>query len=238
MSGILLRPMLVAWRRVTLVLGHLVSLLGVWGVRRIRWTRSGYGRIYRYLGVRLYMWCGMMVILVSILQGHGRTCCLSHTDCIGVPCCLRVLRSRNVFRTWELKTDCPPKSDAELAAVDNLAGNCAGRTSLRSFLVQQMMNLTKTLRIESGRPTLAVSVCATLTVWTDRLHFCPSNGAVDAAMSVDVRVADALMMNSRRYHQNCVPSSHERLASLVADSNLASQRPVVFGRMSKLTRQH
>lgn len=85
MSSVLLRPMLVARWRVTLVLRHIVTLLGVWRVRRIRRTRSGYGRIYRYLGVRLYMWCVMMVILVSILQGHGRTCCLSHTDCSGVP---------------------------------------------------------------------------------------------------------------------------------------------------------
>ena len=49
----------------TLVL-HVVVLLRV---RRVRWvggTRR-YGWIYRYLGVRLYMWSIMMVILVSIL---------------------------------------------------------------------------------------------------------------------------------------------------------------------------
>lgn len=98
MSSVLLRPMLVARWRVTLV-GHVVTLLGVGRVWRIRRTRGGYGRIYRYLGVRLYMWCVMMVILVSILQGHGRTCCLSHTDCIGVLRFLRVVWSRTVFRT-------------------------------------------------------------------------------------------------------------------------------------------
>lgn len=99
MSSVLLRPMLIARRRVAWVLGHFVPLLRVRGVgRRIGRTRCGYGRIYRYLGVRLYMWGVMMVILVSILQGHGRTCCLSHTDCTGVTLLRSVSLSRSKLR--------------------------------------------------------------------------------------------------------------------------------------------
>lgn len=135
MSSILLRPMLVAWRRVTLVLRHIVTLLGVGRVRRIRRTRSGYGRIYRYLGVRLYMWCVMMVILVSILQGQGRTCCLSHTDCTGVPLLLCVCWSRNVFSKFRgarrAEDGLPQTSDVDVAAAENFAGNFVGRTSRR-----------------------------------------------------------------------------------------------------------
>ena len=98
MSSVLLRPVRwIARRRVALVL-HVVVLLGV---RRVGWvgrTRRGYGWIYRYIGVRFYMWRVMMVILVSILQGHGRTCCLSHTPSIGVAVLLSVMLTRQVFR--------------------------------------------------------------------------------------------------------------------------------------------
>lgn len=103
-SSILLRPVLIAWGRVTLILRHFVTLLRVRRVRRVGGTRRGYGGIYRYVGVRLYMWCIMMVILVSILQGHGRTCCLSHTDCTGVSLMLCVLLSRDIRRIHRGRT--------------------------------------------------------------------------------------------------------------------------------------
>ena len=97
-SSVLLRPVWrIARRRVTLVL-HVVVLLGVGRVRWVGRARRGYGWIYRYLGVRLYMWRIMMVILVSILQGHGRTCCLSHTSCTGVTVLLSVMLTRQVLR--------------------------------------------------------------------------------------------------------------------------------------------
>lgn len=89
--GVLLGPAVMAVRWVTWVLGHVVSLLGVRGILRIRGTRCGYGWIYRYLGVRLHMRRVMMVILLSIVQGHGRTCCLSHTCCVRVAVVLLLL---------------------------------------------------------------------------------------------------------------------------------------------------
>lgn len=137
MSSVLLGPMLVARWRMTLVLRHIVTLLGVRRVRRIRRTRCGYGWIYRYLGVRLYMWCVMMVILVSILQGHGRTCCLSHTDCTGVlalaAACVYCGRTMYSELRWATRAadGLRQKSDADTAAVENFAGNFAGRTSCR-----------------------------------------------------------------------------------------------------------
>jgi len=82
LSRILLGPWVISLLRVALVLGHVV----VGRVRRVWWvgrTRLGYGRIYRYLGIRL-MWGIVMVILLSILQRHGRTFCLSHSSCTSV----------------------------------------------------------------------------------------------------------------------------------------------------------
>lgn len=103
MPGVLLGPAVMAVRWVTWVLGHVVSLLGVRGILWIRGTRRGYGWIYRYLGVRLHMRRVMMVILLSIVQGHGRTCCLSHTCCVRVAVVLllvlvSVLLSRQIIR--------------------------------------------------------------------------------------------------------------------------------------------
>lgn len=89
--GVLLGPAMMAVWWVAWVLGHVVSLLSVRGVLRVRGTRRGYGRIYRYLGVRLHMRRVMMVILLSIVQGHGRTCCLSHTCCVRVAVVLMLL---------------------------------------------------------------------------------------------------------------------------------------------------
>lgn len=82
MAGVLLRPAwMIAVGRVSLVLGHVVSLLCVWGIGRIGRTGRGNRRIYRYLCVRLHVWWVMMVILLPIVQRHGRTCCLCHTRC-------------------------------------------------------------------------------------------------------------------------------------------------------------
>jgi len=71
MARVLLRPMLrgVPWRRMSLVM----LLHVVWGVGRIGWiggARGGDVWIYRYLAVRLDVLRMVMVILVSILQGH------------------------------------------------------------------------------------------------------------------------------------------------------------------------
>lgn len=85
MSCVLLRPSgMVSLRRMALVMGHVVSLLGVRRVGRIGRAGCSNGRIYRYLTVRLHVWWVMMVILLAIMQRHGRTCCLCHT------CCARV----------------------------------------------------------------------------------------------------------------------------------------------------
>lgn len=91
MPGVLLGPAMMAVWWVTWVLGHVVSLLSVRRILRIRGARCGYGRIYRYLAVRLHMRRIMMVILLSIVQGHGRTCCLSHTCCARVAVVLLLL---------------------------------------------------------------------------------------------------------------------------------------------------
>ena len=100
MSCVLLWPVRIALRGVALILRHVVILRCI---RRVRWvgrTRSGgYRGIYGYFRVRLDVRGVMMVILMPILQGHGRTCCLCHTSCVGVCRMLRcVLLTRNVFR--------------------------------------------------------------------------------------------------------------------------------------------
>ena len=90
-SCVLLWPAMIALRRMALVLRHIVPLLSVRGIGWVGRTRRGNGGIYRYLGVRLHVWRVMMVILVSILQGHGRTCCLSHTCSTSVTMLLLLL---------------------------------------------------------------------------------------------------------------------------------------------------
>ena len=67
MPSILLWPMWVARWRLALVVRHVVSLLRVGRIRGIGRTRCRYGWIYRYIAVRLYVRCVMMVILMSIL---------------------------------------------------------------------------------------------------------------------------------------------------------------------------
>ncbi len=130
MSGVLLRPVRwIARGPVALVL-HVVVLLGV---RRVRWvgrTRRGYGWIYRYLGVRFYMWRIMMVIRVSILQGHGRTCCLSHTSCTGVTVLLSVVLTRQVFRVQVGRTR-RRRIDAELRS----RSRCCREVARSDFLL-------------------------------------------------------------------------------------------------------
>lgn len=128
MSSILLWPVLIARGRVTLILRHFVTLLRVRRVRRVGRTRGGYGGIYRYVGVRLYMWCVMMVILVSILQGHGRTCCLSHTDCTGVSLMLCVLLSRDIRSIHRGRTRCG-RVDSEIGLRTGVFGKF-GRSHL------------------------------------------------------------------------------------------------------------
>ena len=51
-----------------MVVSHIVRR--VRRVRRVGRTRRGDVWIYRYIGIRLDVWRMMMVILVSILQGH------------------------------------------------------------------------------------------------------------------------------------------------------------------------
>ena len=113
MSSVLLRPVWWIARRLMALVLHVVVLLGVRRVRRVGRARRGYGWIYRYLGVRFYMWRIMMVILVSILQGHGRTCCLSHTSRTGVTVLLSVVLTRQVLRVQVGRTR-RRRIDAEL----------------------------------------------------------------------------------------------------------------------------
>lgn len=70
MTSVVLRPLLRVsrWRRVTLKVRHVVGRVGRIG--RVGGTRRGYVWIYRYIGIRLDILGMMMVILVSILQGH------------------------------------------------------------------------------------------------------------------------------------------------------------------------
>ena len=71
MSCVLLRPMLrVAWGRVALIMVHLVRL---WRIRRVGRIGRARGRnvwIYRHFGIRLDVLRMMMVVVLSILQGH------------------------------------------------------------------------------------------------------------------------------------------------------------------------
>ena len=76
----LARPVSIALWRVARVLRHVMTLRSVRGVRAgIGGTRGGDGGIYRYVGVRLDVWSVMMVMVMPILQRHGRTCSLRHT---------------------------------------------------------------------------------------------------------------------------------------------------------------
>lgn len=142
MSCILLGPVRITRGRMALVLRHFVTLLRERRVRRVGGTRRGYGGIYRYVGVRLYMWCIMMVILVSILQGHGRTCCLSHTDCTGVSLLQCVwLISRNytqyspgVGRAVDGST---PSSSFEMACMIRLRAPVAVDIAVQMDLMQR-----------------------------------------------------------------------------------------------------
>ena len=97
MASVLLRPVLRVSRGwVTLVMIHVVRR--IWRVGWVGRTRRSNVWIYRYIRVRLNVWRMMMVIRISILQGHRRTCCLSHTSCIGViVLLLSVMLTRDVF---------------------------------------------------------------------------------------------------------------------------------------------
>ena len=90
-------PVTITLRGVTRVLRHLVAL---GSVRRIRAgerrTRLSDGRIYRDVGVRLDAWSVMMVMVMAILQRHGRTCSLRHTCCRVIILSV-VLLTRNEF---------------------------------------------------------------------------------------------------------------------------------------------
>lgn len=89
-----------------------------------------------------------MVILMSILQGHGRTCCLSHTDCTGVSfLLLRVVVAQRIQNSeWlhALKTDCRRGRMQKWRQWKTVLV-----VPLAALNVQQMMNLATTLRIES-----------------------------------------------------------------------------------------
>lgn len=235
MSSILLRPMLVAWWRVTLVLRHVVALLRVRRVRRIRRTRSGNRWIYRNVRVRLYMWCRMMVILVSILQGHGRTCCLSHTDCTGVPfLLLRVVVAQRIQNSGWLHA---LKMDGRRSRTQKWR---QWRTvlvvPLAELTVQQTMNLATTLRIESRWTTLQRGrVCE-----PDSVYLSDANLPINRRCRrchVSWCVADGRVGEELTSITGVLPFRHNRVVSLVADSILACNGRC-FGKRSKLTRQH
>ena len=92
-------------RRMTLVLCHVVARRRV---GRVVAGEGGTGRgdrgIYRYVRVRFHVWSVVMVMLVSILQRHGRTCCLSHISCAGARMVLmmRVLLLTRQVVGWEV----------------------------------------------------------------------------------------------------------------------------------------
>ena len=112
-SGVLLGPVLrVARGRVPLVVVHLVRLGRVRRVGRIGWARCRDVRIYRHFGVRLDALIVMMVVLFSIVQGHGRTCCLCHTCGIGVTLVLVcVVLTRDVVTSVYPGRRCLRRSD-------------------------------------------------------------------------------------------------------------------------------
>lgn len=67
-------------RGVALILGHVMALGLVGRVgRRIVGAGCRDRGIYRNVGVRLDVRLRVMAILLPIVEGHGRTCCLSHT---------------------------------------------------------------------------------------------------------------------------------------------------------------
>ena len=67
-SCVLLRPVLrIAWRRVTLIVIHLVRLRRIRRVGGIRGARGRNIWIYRHFGIRLDVLGMMMVVLLSIL---------------------------------------------------------------------------------------------------------------------------------------------------------------------------
>lgn len=172
-SGVLLRPMRIARGRMALILRHVVVLRGIRRIGRVGRTRGGYRRIYGYFRVRLDVRCVVMVILMPILQGHGRTCCLCHTSCVGVRGLRCVLLTREVFRGQVGRTRrgrIHPKLGRR-----RRSGRKVGRSHfLRWRILRSRHRICgRFLRIETRRLTLNVDECANLTAGTGRVHLCP-----------------------------------------------------------------
>lgn len=70
-SGVLLRPVLgIARRRMPLIVVHFVRLRRIGRVGRVGGARGRNVGIYRHFGIRLDVLRVVMVVLLSILQGH------------------------------------------------------------------------------------------------------------------------------------------------------------------------
>lgn len=178
MASVLLGPVLGISRRwMTLVVIHVVGR--VWRIGWVGRTWRSNVRIYRYIRVRLNVWRMMMVIRVSILQGHRRTCCLSHTSCIGVTVLLlSVVLTRDVFwiqigwtrRRW----------------IHRILGRwCLRRRVIRGspFLLRWVLRgrcwiWGSVLGSSSWWPKLKADVWANLTASNGRMHLCPSTATV------------------------------------------------------------
>ena len=143
-SSVLLRWPMITWRGLALVVGHVVALRSVGRVRAagVTRTRRGYGWIYRDLGVRLHIGCIMMVILLSILQGHGRTWCLCHTSRTGVTILLLrvLLLARQVFR-WKIGRTRRGWLDVVFRFDGELGGRSSGGLEIRwsHFLLRRIL---------------------------------------------------------------------------------------------------
>jgi hypothetical protein len=169
--------MRIAWGRMTLILGHVVVLRRIRRIGRVGRARGSYRRIYGDVGVRLDVRGVMMVILMPILQGHGRTCCLCHTSCIGVRGRRGVLLPGDVFRgqvAWTRRGGIHPEFRRRRGG-----GRKVGRSPFlrRRVLRSRHRICGRFLRIETRRLTLNVDEHANLTASTGRRHLCPSTAA-------------------------------------------------------------
>ena len=166
-------PVTVTLRGMTGVLSHFVALGGVWRVRaRERRTRLSDGWIYRYVGVRLDAWSVMMVMVMAILQRHGRTCSLRHT-CCRVAILSVVLLSRQVFLRVTRRT-----------RRSRIGGVLGARSSGWMKIRRANLLLWGVLRSRCWicgrglgsvrRPMWFTDECANLTASIGRVQLCPS----------------------------------------------------------------
>ena len=182
-SGVLLRPVRIARRRMALILGHVVVLRCIGRVGRVGRTRGGYRRIYGDVRVRLDVRGVVMVILMPIWQGHGRTCCLCHTSCVGVSRMRSVLLARQVIRRQAGRTR-RGRSHPEFRGGCRSGRKIGGSHFLRRRKLGSRRRICgRWFRIATRRQRRKVDECANLTAGMGRVHLCPSIAATARSWS-------------------------------------------------------